>query len=83
MPGLPSIFDHAKTKEQRDLMRFVFSSTEFGRPYILPPDVPKDRVEIMRDAIAAAVARPGAPGGCRKDEARHDLSARPNTWKSW
>jgi tripartite-type tricarboxylate transporter receptor subunit TctC len=35
-------------------MQFVFSSTEFGRPYVFPPDVPKDRVEIMRKAIAAA-----------------------------
>jgi tripartite-type tricarboxylate transporter receptor subunit TctC len=52
IPGVPSIFDYAKSAEQRDLMRFVFSSTEFGRPYVFPPDVPKDRVEIMRKAIA-------------------------------
>ena len=32
-PGVPSIFDYAKTEEQRQLMRFIFSSTEFGRPY--------------------------------------------------
>jgi tripartite-type tricarboxylate transporter receptor subunit TctC len=36
-------------------MHFVFSSTEFGRPYLFPPDVPKDRVEFMRNAIADAV----------------------------
>ena len=40
-PELPSMFDYAKTDEQRALMRFVFSSTEFGRPYVLPPEVPK------------------------------------------
>ena len=39
---MPSIYDLAKTDEQRQLMRFVFSSTEFGRPYVLPPDTPKD-----------------------------------------
>ena len=49
---MPSIFDFAKTDEQRQLMRFVFSSTEFGRPYVLPPDVPKERVAIMRKAFA-------------------------------
>src|SRR5882757_363325 len=54
-PGVPSIYDYAKTEEQRQLMRFVFSSTEFGRPYIFPPDVPKDRVLFMRQAIAAAL----------------------------
>jgi hypothetical protein len=57
-PGVPSIFDYAKTEEQRQLMRFIFSSTEFGRPYIFPPDVPKDRVQFMREAIARAVKDP-------------------------
>jgi tripartite-type tricarboxylate transporter receptor subunit TctC len=58
IPNVPSIFDFAKTDEQRALMRFVFSSTEFGRPYVFPPEVPKDRVEIMRKAIAEAVRDP-------------------------
>jgi len=58
LPDVPSIFDFAKTDEQRQLMRFVFSSTEFGRPYVLPPGVPKDRVDIMRKAIADAAHDP-------------------------
>jgi tripartite-type tricarboxylate transporter receptor subunit TctC len=58
IPDVPSIFDYAKTDEQRQLMRFVFSSTEFGRPYVFPPEVPKDRVAIMRKAIADAVRDP-------------------------
>jgi tripartite-type tricarboxylate transporter receptor subunit TctC len=40
-------------------MRFIFSSTEFGRPYLFPPEVPKDRVQFMRNAIAEAVKDPG------------------------
>jgi tripartite-type tricarboxylate transporter receptor subunit TctC len=57
-PEVPSIFDYAKTDEQRQLMRFVFSSTEFGRPYAFPPEVPQDRVDIMRKAIADAAHDP-------------------------
>src|SRR5882762_9545614 len=57
-PDVTSIFDSAKTDEQRQLMRFVFSSVEFGRPYVFPPDVPKERVEIMRAAIAGAARDP-------------------------
>src|SRR5262249_30190488 len=36
LPGVdaPSIYDFAKTTEQKQLMRFIFSSTEFGRPYL-------------------------------------------------
>jgi tripartite-type tricarboxylate transporter receptor subunit TctC len=55
---VPTIFDAAKTDEQRQLMRLVFSSVEFGRPYVFPPDVPSDRVEIMRTAIAEAARDP-------------------------
>ncbi len=55
IPDVPSIFEMAKTDEQRQLMRFIFSSVEFGRPYVFPPGVPKERIEIMRKAIADAV----------------------------
>src|ERR1700691_5145793 len=58
VPDVPSIFDYAKTDEQRQLMRFVFSSTEFGRPYAFPPEVPADRVQIMRKAVADAAHDP-------------------------
>jgi tripartite-type tricarboxylate transporter receptor subunit TctC len=54
IPDVRSIFEAAKTEEQRQLMRFVFSSVEFGRPYVFPPGVPKERVEIVRKAIADA-----------------------------
>jgi tripartite-type tricarboxylate transporter receptor subunit TctC len=58
IPAVPSIFDYAKSDEQRELMRFIFSSTEFGRPYAFPPDVPADRVDLMRKAIAQAAHDP-------------------------
>ncbi|HEY2417311.1 MAG TPA: hypothetical protein VGH84_05285, partial [Steroidobacteraceae bacterium] len=67
--------DYAKTEEQRQLMRFIFSSTEFGRPYILPPDVPKDRVEFLRAAIAAAVKSPEMLAEAGKS--RLDITYRP------
>jgi tripartite-type tricarboxylate transporter receptor subunit TctC len=55
---VPSIFDFAKTDAQRQLMRFVFSSVEFGRPYVLPPNTPKERVDVLRKAFAATVHDP-------------------------
>jgi tripartite-type tricarboxylate transporter receptor subunit TctC len=74
-PGAPSIFDYAKTEEQRQLMRFIFSSTEFGRPYIFPPDVPKDRVQFMREAIAAAAKDPELLAEAAKSKL--DMTYRP------
>jgi tripartite-type tricarboxylate transporter receptor subunit TctC len=58
LKDVPSIFDFAKTDAQRQLMRFVFSSVEFGRPYAMPPGTPKERVAVMRKAFADAVHDP-------------------------
>ena len=58
IPNAPSIYDFAHTETQKQFMRFVFSSTEFGRPYVLPPDVPAARVATLRKAFAETVADP-------------------------
>jgi tripartite-type tricarboxylate transporter receptor subunit TctC len=57
-PDVPSIYDFAKTDEQRDLLRFIFSSVEFGRPYVLPPGVPADRATALRAAFEEALRDP-------------------------
>jgi len=58
LPGLSSIYELAKSEDQRQLMRFVFSSTEFGRPYVMPPETPKEIVALMRRSFADAVKDP-------------------------
>jgi tripartite-type tricarboxylate transporter receptor subunit TctC len=58
IPDAPSIYDFAKTEAQKQFMRFAFASTEFGRPLAFPPDVPADRVALMRRAIEAAANDP-------------------------
>ena len=75
IPDAPSIYDFAKTEEQRQFMRFVFSSTEFGRPYVLPPGVPPARTATMRKAVADAVADPELIAEARKLDV--DMSWRP------
>jgi tripartite-type tricarboxylate transporter receptor subunit TctC len=75
IPDVPSIFDYAKTDEQRMLMRFIFSSTEFGRPYAFPPGVPPERVALMRKAFAAAVHDPALVAEAAK--MKLDMTFRP------
>jgi tripartite-type tricarboxylate transporter receptor subunit TctC len=72
---VPSLFDFAKNDEQRALMRFVFSSTEFGRPYALPPDVPKERVATLRKAFAEALRDPELVAEAAK--MKMDMTYRP------
>ena len=59
---VPAVSALLHPEEQRALMRFIFSSTEFGRPYVLPPGVPQERVEVMRKALAMALEDPALVG---------------------
>jgi tripartite-type tricarboxylate transporter receptor subunit TctC len=58
LPNVPSIFEYSKTDAATQLMRFIFSSVEFGRPYVMPPETPADRADAMRKAMAAAAKDP-------------------------
>jgi tripartite-type tricarboxylate transporter receptor subunit TctC len=57
-PGVPSVFDFVKDERQKQLLRFVFSSVEFGRPYAAPPGVPKDRLAALQQAFADTLHDP-------------------------
>jgi tripartite-type tricarboxylate transporter receptor subunit TctC len=56
--GIPRTRDFAKTDEQRQILDLVYSQTVFGRPYVVAPDVPKERVEALRKAFMAAFRDP-------------------------
>ncbi|MCH6577927.1 MAG: hypothetical protein IH807_08880 [Proteobacteria bacterium] len=58
LPDVPLITDFAKNKSQRDQMDLIFSRQTMGRPYLLPPGVPKDRVAALRKAFMATVKDP-------------------------
>ncbi len=58
LKGVPSIFEYIKTEEGKQIMRFINSSTELGRPYVLPPGVPQDRVAALRKAFEQTVNDP-------------------------
>src|SRR4029077_1450917 len=53
--GAPLAVDFAKTPENRRLMELIYSSETFGRPYMLPPGVPADRVAALRKAFLEAM----------------------------
>jgi len=48
---VPLAIDFAKTDEDRKVMDLIFSQLLYGRPYVLPPGVPADRVAAMRKAF--------------------------------
>lgn len=52
----PFVMELAKTEEQRDVLELVFAPQAFGRPFVMPPEVPMARVNAVRDAFAKAAA---------------------------
>jgi hypothetical protein len=56
--GVPLAVDFATSPENRKIMELIYSSETFGRPYMLAPDVPADRVMVLRKAFMEAMKDP-------------------------
>lgn len=52
LPNVPLAINLAKTNEARQLIDVALhKSGVFSRPFVLPPDTPKERVQILREAF--------------------------------
>ena len=51
LPNVPLMHELAKTDEQRRLLELVSSPVKMGRPLFAPPDVPAERVALLRRAF--------------------------------
>jgi tripartite-type tricarboxylate transporter receptor subunit TctC len=56
LPDVPLVMELAKTDEQRNILKLIFGRQVMGRPFVAPPDVPKDRVAILRKAFMDTMA---------------------------
>jgi tripartite-type tricarboxylate transporter receptor subunit TctC len=52
---VPLAVDFATTPENRRVMELVYSSETFGRPYMMAPGVPTERVAALRKAFMATM----------------------------
>jgi tripartite-type tricarboxylate transporter receptor subunit TctC len=52
LPKVPLTISFAKTDEARQLIEVgIHSPHKFARPFVLPPGVPKERVQVLRNAF--------------------------------
>jgi tripartite-type tricarboxylate transporter receptor subunit TctC len=51
LPNVPLIMDLAKTDEQRQIFKLIFSRQVMGRPFLAPPGIPADRLAALRKAF--------------------------------
>lgn len=58
LPGVPSVADLVSNPQDRLLWDAATASLAVGRPFLIPPDVPADRVAILRKAFDATLRDP-------------------------
>jgi tripartite-type tricarboxylate transporter receptor subunit TctC len=56
--GAAPMWDYVKDAETRAVLELIVSQQVFGRPFMLPPDTPKDRADILRKAFDATMTDP-------------------------
>jgi hypothetical protein len=59
LPKIPMMTDFATREEDRQVIQLISSPIALGRPYLAPPEVPADRLAILRTAYHAAMRDPG------------------------
>jgi tripartite-type tricarboxylate transporter receptor subunit TctC len=51
LPDVPLIMDFARTDEERQIFKLIFSRQIMGRPFLAPPGLPPDRLAALRKAF--------------------------------
>ena len=58
LKGIPFIPDLARNPQEKQLIEFLYAGQGIGRPFVAPPDLPADRVRMLRDAFNATMKDP-------------------------
>jgi tripartite-type tricarboxylate transporter receptor subunit TctC len=55
---VPRVMDLARNEDDRQILSFLTAPQAMGRPFLAPPDVPKDRMSALRRAFDATLRDP-------------------------
>jgi len=58
LADVPTPFDVAKSEEDRQALRLFLDRAAVGRPFVAPPNVPSERIAILRKAFDETVKDP-------------------------
>jgi tripartite-type tricarboxylate transporter receptor subunit TctC len=68
LDGVPFVLDLALTGEQRQGIEFLYAGQGIGRPFVAPPDLPPDRLKMLRDAFKATMTDPAFVAEAQKSK---------------
>ena len=58
MKDYPFVLDFAKTEEQKTEIGFLYAGQGIGRPFVAPPNLPADKLKMLRDAFDSTMKDP-------------------------
>jgi tripartite-type tricarboxylate transporter receptor subunit TctC len=64
--GVPTVYDFAKEAEQRQAMDLMYKPLVFGRPFVMPPETPADRLAALRTAFDKVMKDPDLLADAKK-----------------
>ncbi len=73
LPNVPTILDYVKNEDDRKIVQVgVFDYGAIARPYVFPPNTPKDRLQALRKGLADTYKDPEFLADAKK--ARLDMA---------
>jgi tripartite-type tricarboxylate transporter receptor subunit TctC len=58
LKGVPFVADLARNPDDRVAIEFLYAGQGIGRPFVAPPDLPPDRLKMVRDAFRDTMQDP-------------------------
>ena len=58
LKGVPNVLTLARNDEERQVLEYLYAGQDIGRPFVAPPDLPPERLKMLRDAFAATMKDP-------------------------
>jgi tripartite-type tricarboxylate transporter receptor subunit TctC len=58
LPGVPGVYDLAKSDKDREVLDLLFGWRALGRPVAAPPGIPPDRLQALQQAFLKAATDP-------------------------
>jgi tripartite-type tricarboxylate transporter receptor subunit TctC len=58
LKGVPNVMSLAKTDDEKRTLQYLYAGQDIGRPFVAPPDLPPERLKMLRDAFDATMKDP-------------------------
>jgi tripartite-type tricarboxylate transporter receptor subunit TctC len=58
LAGVPNVLTLARNDEERQVLEYLYVGQDIGRPFVAPPDLPPERLKMLRDAFNATMKDP-------------------------